>query len=595
MEDEKLEKLRIAYSNGDVELIKQLVVSRSTSSDIALYFAVKMAVDYDEKKMKASDKGADTAVEKKTRDLIQFLLNYRWSRDGINAKIDDYNCFGYTTFAYACRYASLDIVKMLEPKCDFKEAGCYWLKDKFGRYPIQLAFRSGQDDKINYFLDNFEWEPEEILIWNEAEDCPCGVEQEYKCSTINRYHLLNYAVASNIVQEKTIMRLLEFGADVNGISEDKSTVLERAVFVGNFEIVKILINRGADIHQGREYPLTIAAKGGFLDIVKLLLDSGAIINGRETDRMNPVKSAALGGCETIVEFLLDQGARASVDDIFRFAIEDGYTKVVKLLLNRGVGANCIVYTTTALVHAVEHNHSTKNASIVKLLLDYGARVNGTGPDGLYALHSAISYRSSEDVLQSLLDEGADVNQRNTHGKTAVALAKSYHYYSRPFLKILTSHIMLMKSQNLFISEENLKAVTEVLKNHKVYSYGFSEKKFENEIKLLKFEKFDDSPVSYYDILETKDVQKLSLWACNENIVQTVKSSDFERKFPIYCEMIVRKIDKGTLRNRDFELIKRFMNYLSTRKENKLPRLPFTFVSEMFTHLRHEDVETLREF
>lgn len=160
--------------------------------------------------------------------------------------------------------------------------------------------------------------------------------------------------------------------------------------------------------------------------------------------------------------------------------------------------------------------------------------------------------------------------------------------------------MLMKSQNLFISEENFKAASKVLKYNMIgnlylpNNFFFAENDFEKEINLLKTEKFEDSPVSYYDILDKKNVQKLATLACNENIVQTVKSSDFKIKFPIYSEMIVEKIDKGISRNRDFQLIIRFVNYLSTRKHDKRPKLPFTFDSEMFSYLNEEDVDTLRD-
>lgn len=369
MEEERLEKLRMAFLKRDVELIKKLLINRSACPHVALYWAVKMSVDDDENMNNsgnAPDKGAITAVENRNKELIRFILD---RGANVNAKIDE-NCFDYSTFAYACRYASVDIIKMLETPSYYPLAD-FGVEDRFGRFPIQLAFRSGQDDKIDLFLDKSKWSPEGNIYKK-------GLNHTFGRNFVNRLNLLYYAVASNIVQEETIMKLIKLGANVNNKTNDGSTNLESAISAGNLEIVKILLNKGANIHQGREYPLTAAAKEGYQDIVKFLLDNGANVNGRESDTIDPVQSAALGGCEKTVEFLLKQGAQ--VGNALKCAIEKGHAKVVKLLLNRGVDANCTIGSKTALAYAMMYTFvRNKSARIVKLLLDHGSRVNDAGP------------------------------------------------------------------------------------------------------------------------------------------------------------------------------------------------------------------------
>ncbi len=59
-----------------------------------------------------------------------------------------------------------------------------------------------------------------------------------------------------------------------------------------------------------ETPLHIAAKGGFVEIVKYLLSSGADVNAKGRGRDTPLHIAAKGGVE-IVKHLLSSGADVS--------------------------------------------------------------------------------------------------------------------------------------------------------------------------------------------------------------------------------------------------------------------------------------------
>lgn len=114
------------------------------------------------------------------------------------------------------------------------------------------------------------------------------------------------------------------------------------------------------------------------------------------------------------------------------------------------------------------------------------------------------------------------------------------------------------------------------------------------MKMLKSNKFNESDLSYFDIFEINEVCKLAGLARNENIVNVLKCDNFKDKFLIYGEMIVAHFDKGILRNRDFQLVKSFINYLSTRDHNQLPKLPLTAISEIFNCLDFDDVDKLRK-
>ncbi|MCK6463183.1 MAG: ankyrin repeat domain-containing protein, partial [Candidatus Pacebacteria bacterium] len=80
-------------------------------------------------------------------------------------------------------------------------------------------------------------------------------------------------------------RLINLGVDVNAIKEREQTALMFACSLGNYELVKLLIQKGADVNakarahaqdfDGAVTPLKIAKEKKFDEIVKMLLQNGA--------------------------------------------------------------------------------------------------------------------------------------------------------------------------------------------------------------------------------------------------------------------------------------------------------------------------------
>jgi ankyrin repeat protein len=68
--------------------------------------------------------------------------------------------------------------------------------------------------------------------------------------------------------------LLEAGVDVNAVNDNSDTALSCAVFRGYENIVKLLLERGADWKIGRN-PLMIAVSCRYLNIARELVNRGA--------------------------------------------------------------------------------------------------------------------------------------------------------------------------------------------------------------------------------------------------------------------------------------------------------------------------------
>lgn len=115
---------------------------------------------------------------------------------------------------------------------------------------------------------------------------------------------------------------------------DYTLSLISAIEICNFEIVKLLVEAGADINCLYIGHLRTAAMHGYLDIVKYLVESGADIHA-EWDMA--LRRAAENGKIEVVKYLVSQGTnpRAFGDNALFLASGNGYFNTVKYLLAEG--------------------------------------------------------------------------------------------------------------------------------------------------------------------------------------------------------------------------------------------------------------------
>ena len=122
-------------------------------------------------------------------------------------------------------------------------------------------------------------------------------------------------------------------------------------FLGQFDIVKLLIENGADI-SSRIFnsctPLHTAVLEKHFEITKLLLQNGADVHAKLIDSKNldntPLHAACWAqadGQKEIVEILIEFGANVNAEDGFNWtalhlAAKNGFDLVVKVLLTKGI-------------------------------------------------------------------------------------------------------------------------------------------------------------------------------------------------------------------------------------------------------------------
>jgi ankyrin repeat protein len=120
-----------------------------------------------------------------------------------------------------------------------------------------------------------------------------------------------WAIASG--NRSAVKAVLDSGTDPNGLPESQEdenvTPLAAAAADGKLEIVRLLLNRGADVNLSDcwEPPLAVAACEDRVEVVKLLIARGATVNDSERGSY-ALWRAAVEGKAASVRVLLAHGA-----------------------------------------------------------------------------------------------------------------------------------------------------------------------------------------------------------------------------------------------------------------------------------------------
>lgn len=167
-----------------------------------------------------------------------------------------------------------------------------------------------------------------------------------------------------------------------------------AVETGNVEIVRLLLDNGADPNRWQA-PDEAAPLHGALSglLVEILLERGAAPNAQSADGQRPLHGVAGAGEIAAARLLVEHGADINAEEIkgrtpLHIATDGGRLRMVIFLVERGANVNAVekAYGFTPLMNAV--------------------------------------YLGRRDIVDYLLKNGADIHIRNAAGKNAIAIAES---------------------------------------------------------------------------------------------------------------------------------------------------------------------------
>lgn len=125
---------------------------------------------------------------------------------------------------------------------------------------------------------------------------------------------------------RVVAALLDAGANIEALDEEKNTPLCIAASGGFEALVHMLLIGGADINvRGVDgySALTLAAGGGHQELVQSLLDAGAMVKTTDFDEPSALSRAAITGHRAIVRYLLKEAPPTHGDRLYVLrALED---------------------------------------------------------------------------------------------------------------------------------------------------------------------------------------------------------------------------------------------------------------------------------
>uniref|UniRef100_F7BGG4 Protein TANC1 n=1 Tax=Monodelphis domestica TaxID=13616 RepID=F7BGG4_MONDO len=299
-----------------------------------------------------------------------------------------------------------------------------------------------------------------------------GANVNYRTEVLNNAPVL--CVQSHLGHEEVVTLLLEFGASLDGMSENGMTPLCYAAAAGHMNIVSLLSKKGARIdHLDKkgQCALVHSALRGHCDILKYLLSydwaasihqqnvlrksqalqqaltaassmghNGVVqcllgmekeyevdVNGTDTLWGETALTAAAGrGKLEVCELLLQHGAtvartnKRGIPPLF-CAVRQGHWQIVRLMLEHGCDVNSSDKQgrTPLMVASCEGHLST-----VEFLLSQGATISSLDKEGLSALSWAC-LKGHRGVVQYLVEKGATIDQMDKNGRTPLDLAAFY--------------------------------------------------------------------------------------------------------------------------------------------------------------------------
>ena len=339
--------------------------------------------------------------------------------ESININVSDGH--GYTPLHYAVQNNQKGIVQLLISKnADLN------LKTRLGQTPLHIASDRGNKDIV------------ELLVSNGADINAAD----------NAGNTLLHNAARN-GQRDIVGLLIDKGSDINASNKSNQTSLDIAVQQNHREIVELLLANGAEASS-----IFGAACIGDLATVKAFLEKGVDVNARGTRRgRTALHIAASEGHKEVIKLLLENGADVNIGAHYNLtaadlAMQRNHNEVVELLVSKGADISPLhialymkdeakamsliesgadvnkrtPYGTTPLDRTVNAGLQ----DIVELLIANGADVNSKDNWDWTPLHSAAA-EGHRELAELLTTKGANVNARDGGGRTPLWYAQNQGY------------------------------------------------------------------------------------------------------------------------------------------------------------------------
>lgn len=304
------------------------------------------------------------------------------------------------------------------------------------------------DDLKTYYNDvinSYKNIPIETIINNEIYKKDDILYRNSKI-TLKLMKILKQNLSSNEDKIKNLIKKLVY---VDQFRKNGANALMYAIHNGDLNIIKLLIDKGADVNiidsQG-DMPIFIAVFDN-LDVVKLLVENGANINVKDRRNNTPLISACFHTNLDIVKYLIDKGAdinavnndgdnalsKVSYRQLYTNDNDNDKAEIAKILILNGIDINHINKSgNTPLFVSLRY----RNYPVFKVLIENGANIFTKNNDKKSSIMMAIDYDNNMDIIHYLINNGVDINAKDKFKNTVLVYAIGSNNYELVELLIL---------------------------------------------------------------------------------------------------------------------------------------------------------------
>ena len=213
-------------------------------------------------------------------------------------------------------------------------------------------------------------------------------------------------------------------------SHPRGTPLHYAALCGLDAVVEFLVIKHSQDLDTRCFDhkstaLHLASRRGHVEVIRVLLDNGADKDVRNNYNSTPLHSASIGGHVAVVHLLLEHGKNATLTDdqdfeAFVLAYQGGHSKAARLFLEFGRGMG---FLRKHINEWPPLNRALFEGDIVLTcdLLKRGADLAAPAHDGFLPLQAA-SLGGHTEAIRVLLEHGVDMTAHNNHVRPPLHLA-----------------------------------------------------------------------------------------------------------------------------------------------------------------------------